>query len=150
MNNENKNIGRFELWGKWTPELQIAIIPLLEKFERLLPPWCSIAHVEEDHRDMTAECGVDFEYRRIRLSLGPRFFAGTAPEREMWLIHELMHGTIHHLFNVAHDIARNLAQDNEIARTMALKSLREANEGVTTDMTTLVQQLLLTTQPKQP
>ena len=145
MNLEIENIGRFEIWGEWAPELLMPIRVLLREFECLLPNWCAVAHVAFNPDEDTAACNVDFEYRRIRLSFGAKFFSSTPKEQRAFFLHEMMHGYAHHLYCVAYDLLGD-AIDDELALKLARKQLREANEGITSDLTALVLQLTTKTQ----
>ncbi len=143
MNNEIKNVGRYSLWGDWIPELIPAITPLLEEHEALLPPWCEIAHVKYQPDLPGADCGVDFEYRRIRLRFGSAFFALTEPERRETFEHEFAHCYAHQLYNVASELIETLlpGDENRMARALATSRLKEANEGVTQDLGRLIGRL---------
>lgn len=144
MNNQTEQIGRFQLWGEWAPELLPPMRELLAKYEPLLPAWCQIAYVKygAGESGSLAGCIVTFRYRKCNIDVGELFFHENAEERAETLLHEIIHANLNAYRNTAFNLIKDAIGDNELAWSFAERQMTESIECVTTDMTALVSGLM--------
>lgn len=125
------------------PEVRAIFEPLVLKHLDLLPGWITELSIQYDagnERNCPAQTTTLFEYRKAYLELNGASLEQTDESRERVIVHEMLHPIVEPTRNPIKYLLEQTAL-SATEKELLREQMRQANEGVVSDLTELVLQL---------
>lgn len=105
---------------------------LVEKYlHKLTPDWLTEVHLSiATNESFLAQVTINYQYRRIYLGLGPKFFGQLEEFRDRDFIHELAHVFLAPYVDVAESVMAKYAKKNDISWEFHEKGHEAATEDI--------------------
>jgi hypothetical protein len=137
---------RFWFDDTCSPEETGAIRPLLEKHQRIIPPWIDTVRVEcrthdAEEPQCLASMHAQTEYRRAKLTIFALWLGELPEHREQTIVHELLHLYTHAQRLFTKDVIILATAEHKTMGDYLREQERKVNEGATEDLTLLLRRL---------
>lgn len=120
------------------PHLFAHIEEALAEWGWLVPAWVDTIRVtfngDEGAATDTIACQISYEYRSVHLQVCNGWTKVREEERGRWVMHELLHIHVNHIFETYHELLRATTQEGEPLNRWAEEQGRKAIERTTNDL----------------
>lgn len=123
------------LWDVMPPEVRKAAEKYVKKHSDLVPTWChclTLMYEVEGDENAVAACCAEFHYRQATIRLFPSFLDETEADRELTIVHELLHIPLDPLVSYARSVAERISDEH--IRAHVLDELTCRMEGTVVDL----------------
>jgi len=120
-------------------EIRSAIEPLVNDLAWLIPGWCQYIDIrwqEENPQGAFMQCGTNYAYRWVSITVFPQWLMQEDSERKECLVHEIIHGLNAPLADWIREVIKTLAPEETEGRlqTILMDELVQRNESFVQDM----------------
>lgn len=119
--------------------LRVELEPLVLKWAHVLPDWLDVVEIRRrDGEDFSAQAYTTVPYRLAVLTFTPEWLAAPGRERELTVIHEMLHVRLGAYGAWARDLAKAALKPGGPLDLWATQQFRNVEEGVITELATML------------
>lgn len=146
MNIENKRVGKFGFYGEWPDEIMTDVIKYFKNVEWLIPAWCHVCVLSWDESETHAllKVSVDSEYRRIYITVSPKWLSLDKEEKINSTRHEMIHGFNTLISDYCMDEFDRILEDQPLLRESIADQIKLRVEQATCDLEYCLSQVNIT------